>query len=361
MRTTITTGDIKTVKKWRAALMRDTFGKSYFHSKFISASQNAVIQQLKDLENDAGDNIQFDLTVQLRGKATYGDDRLEGKAEALRYYTDNVKIDQARKAVDSGGRMTRKRTIHDLRANAKEKLSSYWSKFLDEICFMYLSGARGINEDFFESATYVGHAGNAFQAPDAAHLLMPGVKVKATLASTDKMDRELIERSVAATDMMRAKDPTTANMNPIDIDGGKHYVLVMSPYQAYDLRNSDTNGWVEINKMAGDRGGKNRLFKNSLGMLGDVVLHKHASTIRFNDYGAGGNVEAARALLMGQQAGVVAYGQSGGMRFNWNEEEVDHNNGVEISAGLIFGAKKTRFNNKDFGLMSLDTAAASPN
>lgn len=362
MRTLIPTSDPKTIRKWRAKLMRDTLSKSYFNRRFISDGEQAVVQQLKDLENSPGDNVQFDLNVQLRGKPTYGDNKLQGKAEALRFYTDNVKIDQARKSVDSGGRMTKKRTIHNLRMIAKDRLSDYWSKFIDEIIFMYLAGARGINEDYFESPAFVGHAGNPFQAPDAAHLLFANNKTKSTLAAGDKMSRDLIERAVAEAEMMRAKDPTTANMLPVMIDGASHYVCVMSIWQAYDLRNADTNGWFEIHKALTTAEGKNDpIFKGGLGMINDVVLHKHSSVVRFDDYGSGGDIAAARALFMGRQAGVIAYGQSGGMRFNWSEEDTDHGNNIEVAAGLIFGVKKTRFNNKDFGLMSLDTAAKSPN
>lgn len=363
MRTLIPTSDPKTIKKWRAKLMMDTFKKSYFNQRFVNDSDQAVIQQQKDLENDAGDTISFDLNAQLRGTPTYGDNKLQGKAEALRFYTDTVKIDQARKSVDSGGRMTKKRTLHNLRQLSKDRLSDYWSKFMDEIFFMYLSGARGINEDFFETTAFVGHAGNAFAAPDSAHILYGGSATsKATVAATDKMDRTLIERAIAKTDMMRAQDPTTANMLPVQLEGGDHYVCLMSSWQAYDLRNADTNGWVDIQKAATQaEGRKNPIFRGGLGMINDVILHKHSSVIRFDDYGAGNNVAAARALFMGRQAGVVAYGQSGGMRFTWSEEKTDHGNNIEVAAGLIFGAKKTRFNNKDFGLLSLDTAAASPN
>jgi N4-gp56 family major capsid protein len=95
-------------------------------------------------------------------------------------------------------------------------------------------------------------------------------------------------------------------------------------------------------------------------MIGGAVLHKHRSVIRFSDYGAGGNVSAARALLLGRQAAVVAYGTSGGMRYTWKEKMKDFDNEPAVSAGCIFGVKKTRFNGRDFGVMSIDTAAKDP-
>ena len=53
-----------------------------------------------------------------------GDDILEGKEENQRFYTDSVYVDQARCGVNTGGRMTRKRTIHNLREKAKRQQSA---------------------------------------------------------------------------------------------------------------------------------------------------------------------------------------------------------------------------------------------
>ena len=96
-------------------------------------------------------------------------------------------------------------------------------------------------------------------------------------------------------------------------------------------------------------------------MINNVVLHSHESAIRFSDYGAGANLPAARALFMGRQAGVVAFGSTGGLRFDWSEETQDHGNEPVVAAGIIIGVKKTRFNSKDFGVFAVDTYAVDPN
>ena len=98
-----------------------------------------------------------------------------------------------------------------------------------------------------------------------------------------------------------------------------------------------------------------------LGMIGGTILHSHRNVIRFTDYGSGANLPAARALFMGRQAGVIAYGTTGGMRFSWQEEVKDAGNEPTITSGFIGGIKKARFNNKDFGVLSLDTYAKDPN
>lgn len=358
--TVIAFGDVKAQKKWSANLAIDTLHKSYFTKKFQGKGENNIIEEKTELESDQGDRISFDLSVQLRGTPTQGDARVKGKEENLRFYTDEVVIDQTRKTVSAGGKMSRKRTAHDLRVVARNRLGDYWSKYMDELTFMYLSGARGINEDFYEPTDFAGHAGNAIQAPDAQHIIYGGSATsKDTLTTADKMSRDLIEKACTIAKMMRARDPDTANMVPVTVEGETRYVLVMSPYQELNMRTeAGATGWLELQKAAATaEGNKNKIFKGGLGMINNVVLHSHESAIRFDDYGVGSDVDAARALFMGRQAAVCAYGTGSGARFTWKEEMDDFDNEPTVCAGTIVGVKKTRFNGSDFGVMAIDTAA----
>ena len=81
---------------------------------------------------------------------------LRGKEEDLKFYTDNLFIDQLRGGVNTGGKMTRKRTIHDLRKIARARQSDWWARLMDETLFIYLSGARGVNADFIEDTVAMG-------------------------------------------------------------------------------------------------------------------------------------------------------------------------------------------------------------
>lgn len=362
--TVVPFGDPKAVKRWSAALAVDTVKKSYFESRFIGTDDSNVIQRKTELETDAGDTISFDLCTQMRAKPTYGDARLDGKEESLKFYTDQVIIDQVRHAASAGGKMSRKRTAHDLRMVAKNRLGDYFARLVDELFFIYLSGARGINEDFIEDTTYTGFAGNALTAPDASHILYGGAATsKASLAAGDKMTVTVVEKAINKAAMMQARNPQVANMVPVSVEGADRYVLLMSPFQEFDMRTNSTTGqWLDIQKAAAASEGRNNpIFKGSLGMINNTVLHSHRNTIRFNDYGAGTNVLAARALFMGRQAGVVAYGTAGGLRYAWKEDTKDYENEPTVASGFIGGIKKTVFNGKDFGVISIDTAAADPN
>jgi N4-gp56 family major capsid protein len=362
--TTFGSASPQTVQKWSTGLWIDQRAASYFEQRFIGTSNNSIIHRKTELESGAGDQVKFDLCVQLRGQPTDGDDRAEGSEENQKFYQDQIFIDQIRKPVSAGGEMTRKRTAHDLRQTAKDLLSDYFARLTDELFMMYLGGGRGINEDFIRPLGYAGHANNPFQAPDADHLLYGGVATsKATLAATDKINRAVIERALNKAEMMQARNPETANMVPVKNGSEGNYVFLMNPDNEYDLRNDTTTGsWLDIQKAASAAEGRdNPIFKGGLGMIGNAVLHKHRSVLRFNDYGAGGNVSASRCMLLGRQAAVVAYGTSGGMRYTWKEKMKDYDNEPTVAAGCIMGVKKTRFNSKDFGVLSIDVAAKDPN
>lgn len=251
---------------------------------------------------------------------------------------------------------------------ARKRQGEWWSRLFDELIFIYLSGARGINTDYIFPTTYAGFANNSLSAPDANHVLYSGAATtKATLASTDKLTTTTIERLQVKADMMGGGTQQVPQIQPIMIDGEEHYVLLMNPFQAYDLRvASGTGGWLDIQKAAAAAEGRNNpIFKGGLGMYNNTVLHKHKSVVRFNDYGAGANVFAARALFMGVQAGVVAFGSPGtGLRFDWHEESRDNGNQAVISTSTICGVKKCTFTigstATDFGVIAVEAAAADP-
>jgi len=370
MKTIVGLNDPKAVKKFSAFLAVDVGRKSYFAKKFMGVGEEAQtpIQMLPHLENDAGEQISYDLVMQLKMQPIEGDNTLEEKEEDLKFYTDSLYIDQARGGVNTGGRMTRKRTIHDLRKIARVRQSEWWARVFDELLFMYLSGARGINTEFIYPTTYAGFANNGFVAPDTQHILFGGAATsKATLVVGDKFDLKLIDRAVARADMMGGGTSMIPSIQPCEIDGEPHYVICLNPWQEYDTRTNATTGqWLDIQKAAASAEGRNNpIFKGALGMYNNVVLHKHKAVIRFNDYGAGANVLAARALFMGRQAAVMAFGSPGtGLRFDWHEETQDRGNQAVIDTATIVGVKKTAFTiegtSRDFGVIALDTAATDP-
>jgi len=362
--TIIGLNDPKAIKKYSAFLAVDVSRNSYFSRKFMGGPDSSMpIHIIKELESEAGDTVSFDLSMQLAMQPVEGDTPLEGKEEALKFYSDSVQIDQMRGGVNTGGRMSRKRTIHDLRDVARKRQGEWWARVFDELFMMYLAGARGVNPDYIFPTSYTGFAGNALSAPDSAHILYAGsAGTKIGMANTDKMDLSYIDQAVALASMMGGGTQGVPKIQPILINGEKHFVCLINPWQVYDLRTASGSEWLDIQKAAATaEGRKNPIFQGGLGMYNNVVLHEHQAVIRFSDYGSGQNVEVARAIFMGVQAAVLAFGTSGtGLRFGWHEEERDNGNQVVISTHSILGVSKVTFNSMDFGVMAIDTAAAQP-
>ena len=367
-RTVVGVNDAKAVKKYSAALAIDTSQKAYWNQRFMGRGEEAEtpLQILTDLESDAGEEIKYDLLAELRMESVEGDDVLEGREEAQRFYTDSIFIDQSRCGVNTGGRMTRKRTLHDLREKARRQQSNWWARFMDELCFIYLAGARGVNDNFIARSDFAGRAGNALKAPTENHHFYGGAATGFdNITADDKMSLKLIDKLVTRAQTQGGGATDIPVLQPCKVDGEERFVMVMHTWQEDDLRAENGGAsWLEIQKALATAIGKGSpIFKGGLGMYRNTVLHSHRNVIRFADAGASGDIPAARALFLGAQAGVVAFGSPGtGLRFDWHEETRDNGNQIVITTSSIFGVKKTTFTTEkgaqDHGVFAVDTAAA---
>lgn len=367
--TVIGLNDQKAVKRYSGNLAVDAPHASYWGSKFMESGEdpNTPLQKLTDLRKAKGECIYFDLSMSMNMAPVEGDAVLHGKEEGLSFFSANVYIDQMRGGLNTGGRMTQQRTLHDLRSVARKRQTEWWGKVYDELIFMYLSGARGVNTGWVYDSSYAGFANNSLTAPDTDHLVYGGTATsKATVAATDKMSTLPIDRAVAYAEMMGGGGPAYSEVpkiQPCKVEGEMMFLLIMNPWQKFDLRrNTTTNDWADITKaIAMSVGRSTEFLKGGLGIWNGVVLHSHQNVVQFSDYGAGSNVAACRALFCGKQAGAIAWGNAGdNMRFEWHEEDRDNGNQVVITSGSMWGIVKTTFNGHDFGVMAIDTAATKP-
>lgn len=355
------------VKRWSATLFTSQAQQSYWGSRFMSKANDAPVpvQVLTELENEAGDTITFDLFAQLTQKPTYGDNTLRGREEKLQNLSDKISIDQVRCGVNAGGRMSRKRTLHDLRMIARQKMAEWWARWSDEAHFIYASGGRGSNTDYIEDSTYTGFSDNALTAPDSDHLLYGGTATSFnSIAVSDGLDLPLIDRAVTKATTYGGGADGKIKMNPIKLNGTDAFVVCMHTFQEHALRTSTTTlGWADLQKsLATALGNKTPIFTGAMGMYRGAILHSHPKVTLFNNAGVDGTTPAARALFLGRQALVDAFGSPGsGLRYDWHEETEDRGNQIVITSGTILGIKKTTLGGKDFGLLSMDTYAVDPN
>lgn len=347
-------------KHWSNDLAVEAEVRQYFR-KFMGKGDNTIIKTKTELSKEKGDKITVGIRMKLSGDGIEGDNIIEGTTaeEAIDFYDDALLIDQRRKGTKSKGKMSEQRVPYNIRLIGRDALSTWYGEDYDQQTMIYLAGARGVATNFHVPTTFTGRAGNTVTAPDSTHQIYGGTATsKATIASTSKMTLSIIEKLIAKAETL---DPM---IQPVSIGGDKKFVLLMHTWQAYSMRTATTdNDWMDISKAAGSRGGKNPVYQNSLGEYADVIMHKHRNVIRFDDYGSGSDVAAARALFLGTSAGMIAWGgaQNGVGRYSWNEEFDDRGNALAITAGAIYGVKQSIFNSKTFGLIAVDTACADPN
>lgn len=366
--------DPKTVKRYSSTFAADMATKSFFGSRMTDTSGDLPVWRKTELEKEKGASVTFSLSMPIGGETVHGDDYSEGTEEALRWFDDIVYIDAEQKGVDAGGKMTQKNILDDTRDRARKTASDYWVRWFDNTCFYQVSGARGVGDSYGKSLThkltYTGGP-NTLVAPDSDHLVYAGAATsKATLAATDLIDLALIASLRAKAETMGDGDNDVPAIQSIDWEGDDRFVFVMQPYQAKKLKTATGDGtWLDVQKAAATRAGYQAdIFRGSMGVYDGVVLQRHRRVVKFSDYGAGGNVKAARALFLGKQALIVAYGSPGGngkVPFDWFEERYDNGRKFRVSTDTIIGVKKSTYTDSatntkhDFGVIAVDAALPS--
>lgn len=324
-------------------------------SDLMGTGPDAIIQKVTDLEKAKGDTVKLHIFGKLATYGKEGDAALETNEEALAPYSDTIKIDQYRHAVKLDGKMTEQRSAVNLRTEAGVQLGTYARDLFTEMLTCNLSGARGVRTGLILPTSWTGFAGNALITPDSAHQLIAGAGTKAGLTTADKMSTALLDKAkVKIQLLMNAGVP----MRPATVKGKKYFVVILTPEQMYDLR-QDTN-WINAQKDANVRSEDNPIFSGAEGVWNGFIIRVNDAGVLFNDYGAGANVNAARAVILGAQAAGVAFGNSGsksGNNFKYIEKvDFDYFNQNGFAIASIFGIKKLQFNSKDNGVFTLDTA-----
>jgi N4-gp56 family major capsid protein len=341
------TNDAQTVKLWSAMTMREALKATLF-SKFMGTGKTSILQRMTELERSAGDQIKYDLLMQMSNPGIRGDNRMKGQEEALIYHQDTVNIDQLRNA-HAFRRMSQQRTLHDMRMDAKANLADWFSGTLDSYMFRTLCGDTSLTH------------GQTATAPTTNHIIYSGdATSEATLGTNDQF-------SLADIDYAKEKAKTLSPMiRPCMIDGQEYYVVVLHPYSVTDLRldvaNSAYTTWPDIQMWANKRGLDNPIFTGALGVYNGMILFESTRL-----YSPLSNVR--RNLFLGAQAGVFATGNAYDSmerarvgkqnEMSWYEEIDDYGNEKGISVGCIFGMNKSVFNSADYGLITVSSYAAS--
>ena len=281
-----------------------------FWKKFIGT----VIDEKTNFEKDPKNSVVFYLKNKLTGEPVYNGEIDEPKD--ISGWIDKVEIDHMKKYVT------------------------------DEVIFAIASGANGdniINGRWFQEESF---GGNIITPPDVEHMFYGGnATSKTTLTDSDRMSASLIWEVKEKCKLMNDNN----YMHPIRIGSKKYYIMILSPVQVLDMRRApdhDNNYWKSIKKevnyieekVKNDKHDhkKHSIFSGAFGIINNVILHETSKIRLFNDYGSEQNLEAARALFLGNQSLIFA-----------NDPNSEDN---------ICGIKKTKYKDRDYSICTVDTA-----
>lgn len=372
-------------------------------------SADMPVVRITDLSKTAGDKVSVDIFGSIGGKPIVGDADAEGSGVALQNASMDISIDLLTKAVDAGGKMSQKRTVHDLRNIAMANLVSYWSRFDDQTTLVHLAGARGFQETddwvvpLAADADFAAIMVNDVVAPsygshflaDGGSILLADTAAKITaMESTDKLLLEHIDGLRTMLDEMAYPlQPVKISDDPAAADDPM-WVMYVSPRQWSSLlSNTSSTGIRAFQQNAWNRasyGSKHPLFKGEVGMWNGILVKKLNRAIRFgagqairhiltanaatgtetatNVPAIGAGFAVDRALLLGAQALGNCYGanKSSDYHFSWLENKYNFERAMEVAGDCMGGKAKLRFklpskNIVDHGVMVLDTVVPITN
>lgn len=354
-------------------------------------SFGAPVVRITDLQKNAGDEVDMQIFHQLSGRPTMGDRKIAGRLENLSQASFSLKINQSRHGVDAGGKMSQKRTKHELLSVARALLADgYYGRLTDQRGIIQLAGARGSftapdiiipTADDLEFAdiminpvyapTYERH----FFGGDATAFEQIDATDKFNLSAVDNLALYLSEMANPIQPIRLQKDPS---------EGEPLYMLMVTPRQWNDFYTSSSGkDWNAMLMASNERakGFNHPVFRGESAMWRGILIKPYKGMpIRFNqgstvkvcaansatavetDKTAGTTID--RAVLLGAQALANAFGSGrDGGTFNQHEEKSDHDNSTELSISWMSGLQKIRFKQKngnmqDNGCMVLDTAVS---
>lgn len=351
-----------------------------FINQFAGTGSNAMVQRVTELtKNNKGTKANITLLADMTGDGITGDNTLEGNEEALRAFDISIELDQLRFANRMAGRLTDQKTVVNFREQSRDALAYAIADRCDQLAFLTLSGVaytHKTNGALRATSSSAGHelvdlefASDVSAPTSARHLRADGANIVAgdttALVAGDTMQyRHIVELKAFA------KDNYIRGIRAAGNDEVFH--MFVTPQQMADLK-LDSDFLANV-RNAGVRGNQNGLFSGTSSLMVDgVMIHEFRHVFNTSGatsgsssnagaagykWGAGANVDGARALFCGAQA--LAMADIGNPEIV--EDTFDYSNQAGISIGKIFGLRKPKYNSdhsgsvQDFGVIALDTA-----
>ncbi|HEY9010942.1 MAG TPA: DUF4043 family protein [Devosia sp.] len=354
---------------------------------------------VRDLSQGAGDKVTIEAVDILGGKPIMGDQMREGKGDPIGLSSMEARIDNASKVVYPGGKMTQKRTVHQLRPLAMAQLMGYFPRLLWQRALVQIAGARGSQRDrswhlgLQSESDFPEQLINPVLAPTYnRHLVIDGntvVQGGQQLGSIDSTDGWKLSHLDVISEYL---DSINFKIQPIRLPGDPAAddepikgVLLLDPQAWNQLLTDQTAGhnirtWqvnaLERAKLMGAN--IHPLFRGEMYMWGNILMKKIEHSIYFNpgdstqiitaanrytgsnvsqptetaqvvNAGLGAGYRVSRSILLGAQAFGVLLGQneSSGVNAAFKERSFDYGSKYEAMGEWMGGECKLRFRFQD--------------
>lgn len=352
--------DAMAAKVW-SKLMVKAERDSLDIAPLMGDDDQAIIHVKHELEKGPGDRVTFGLRARGTQKGITEGQTAEGNAEALSLHSDAILINELGFNFGSMGEGTidQQRVPAKLRDECKAACSDMWMDRKSVSFFNQVCGYTPANvESTTSGSVYTGL--NAVTAPNGETGLVRQIWASThaddqSVTNADGMIASIIDRAVEAA-------RTGSQMvREVRVGGQKKYVMYVSEGQATSLRtNSGVNGWLDIQRtaLAGVDASKNPIYTGAFGEWNNTILKKSQDVTRGVNASTGASdADTRRAVLLGAQAAVCAYGQktNGPNKYRWHEKLLDADRKLEVSAWQIWGLKKAVLASADYGVVVATT------
>ena len=313
---------------WASDVLREHL-RDGFWGRFIGTA----IRQRTELLG-VGDTLHIQVTNPLSGSGVAGDEGLlQGQEENLTTSEILCMPKLIRHAVRTYRRADKK-SIVDLRGEAKMRLAEWGAECMDDKRFLNFSAAA-----LDGSASFGGNHGGETYTPNT--YAVGGGTDEDDIEVGNDLDVESVQEIALKLYEQKAK--------PVVIDGQEYFALVVSPRSLHALkREAEYRDWV---REAGARGPENPFFRGSTAIIDGVVIFRHTNVIQAATGGAGNNVPYMQGIAFGADAFVEAVDEGP----SWNEESFDYGNELGVAYGFAFEPRRA------LELSSVQVYAGNPN
>jgi N4-gp56 family major capsid protein len=426
-KTTVTTSDSLAIKKFSTAVFNEVVRSSTSWDGMVGpapknlkdtlknndgrleTSPEYPVVQIVDLKNSRGDRVSVDLFNQITGNMTMGDNDITNDRSKMDYNSKEIIINQFRKSVSPGGRMTQQRTTHNLRMYAKSQLSAHFKRYIPQNRLIHMAGARGdqigrswaipLDTDPGFSDQII----NPIFAPSFdRHFYAGGKDSIANLTTTDIITLDDLDMIAAVIDEDEHPiQPVMAKASEeLGMSDQLKAIVMLTPRQ-YDRLLRQTTSTASLRDFQKYdsllKGSKYKLLRGECGIWRNMLIKRAGShAVRFNvgtdvtvtqdsntystttstvpDLHTGGTGLAAvagnwavdRALIIGGSAAYDVFGAYGPTDvMKWVEGMENDDNDWYCTVGGMGGFQKAMFDDgdgrhNDYGVMVMDSVAPIP-